>query len=159
MRFGVIGSGSWATVAAFGPTAEGIDVRLEHLDISGGGIGGDIGSFGGLAVEGNARVHVADVALHHNRAIFGGGKILANMTDIGTKNINFVRSYINAEGLRLVASDVGDIHPRKVYYVPATGKVLMKKLRALHNNTIMERETAYMEELVHKPIEGDVTLF
>lgn len=67
------GSGSWATVAAFGPTAEGIDVRLEHLDISGGGIGGDIGSFGGLAVEGNARVHVADVALHHNRAIFGGG--------------------------------------------------------------------------------------
>jgi hypothetical protein len=35
----------------------------------------------------------------------------------------------------------------------------MKKLRALHNNTIMERETAYMEELVHKPIEGDVTLF
>lgn len=91
--------------------------------------------------------------------IFGGGKILANMTDIGTKNINFVRSYINTEGLRLVASDVGDIHPRKVYYVPATGKVLMKKLRALHNNTIVERETAYMEELVHKPIEGDVTLF
>ncbi|WP_395681990.1 hypothetical protein [Dokdonella sp.] len=67
------GSGSWATVSAFGPTAEGVDVRLEHLDISGGGIGGDIGSFGGLAVEGNSRVHVADVALHNNRAIFGGG--------------------------------------------------------------------------------------
>jgi chemotaxis protein CheD len=91
--------------------------------------------------------------------IFGGGKILANMTDIGVKNINFVRTYINAEGLRLVASDVGDIHPRKVYYVPATGKVFMKKLRALHNNTIMERETAYLADLTHKPIEGDVTLF
>ncbi|MCC6207494.1 MAG: chemoreceptor glutamine deamidase CheD [Gammaproteobacteria bacterium] len=91
--------------------------------------------------------------------IFGGGKILANMTDIGDKNISFVRTYLIAEGLRLSASDVGDIYPRKVYYTPATGKVLMKKLRALHNNTIYERETAYMEQIVHKPVEGDVTLF
>jgi hypothetical protein len=67
------GTGTWATVGVFGPAAEGIDVRLEHLDISGGGIGGDIGGFGGIAIEGVARVHVADVEIHHNRAIFGGG--------------------------------------------------------------------------------------
>ncbi len=91
--------------------------------------------------------------------VFGGGKILANMTDIGDKNISFVRAYLNAEGFRLAASDLGDIHPRKVYYTPATGKVFMKKLRALHNNTIVERETAYMEAIVHTPVEGDITLF
>jgi len=67
------GTGTWATVAVFGPNGDGVDVRLEHLDISGGGIGGDIGSFGGVAIEGVARVHVADAAIHHNRAIYGGG--------------------------------------------------------------------------------------
>lgn len=91
--------------------------------------------------------------------IFGGGRILANMSDIGAKNIDFVHNYIKAEGLRLAASDVGDVYPRKVYYLPSTGKVYMKKLRALHNNTIMERETAYMDKIAHAPVEGDVTLF
>ena len=69
----LVGTGTWATVGAFGPGGDGIDVRLERLDISGGGIGGDIGSFGGLAIEGVARVHLADVSIHHNRAIYGGG--------------------------------------------------------------------------------------
>jgi chemotaxis protein CheD len=108
---------------------------------------------------------VNDILKHGGRRenlevkIFGGGQILANMTDIGNKNISFVHAYINTEGLRLVASDVGDIYPRKVYFFPATGKVLMKKLRTLHNNTIMERETAYLDAIVHTPVEGDVTLF
>lgn len=91
--------------------------------------------------------------------IFGGGRILAQMTDIGHRNIEFVRKYIHTEGMHLVASDVGDLHPRKVYYQPATGKAFVKHLRTLHNNTIIEREKAYLEEIVEKPVKGDVTLF
>lgn len=91
--------------------------------------------------------------------ITGGGKILAQMTDIGRNNIGFVRDYIATENLRLTSAEVGDIYPRKVYYNPKTGKVMVKKLRSLHNNTIFERETEYMSKLDHEPIEGGIELF
>ncbi len=91
--------------------------------------------------------------------VFGGGKILAQMTDIGMRNINFVRDYIKTEGLKLLTADLGDIYPRKVIYFPESGKVKVKKLRSLHNNTIIERESTYMHELEEKPVEGDVELF
>jgi chemotaxis protein CheD len=91
--------------------------------------------------------------------IFGGGRILGHMTDIGKKNIEFVRSYIRFEGLRLVAEDVGGVYPRKVYYLPATGKAFVKKLVSVRNDTIAEREKAYLDDLARKPVEGDVTLF
>lgn len=91
--------------------------------------------------------------------VFGGGKILAQMTDIGRKNIDFVEAYLHTEGLRPVARDLGDIYPRKVYYTPSSGKVFVKKLRALHINTIAERETEYLNQLKQKPVTGEVTLF
>lgn len=91
--------------------------------------------------------------------VTGGGRILAQMTDIGRKNIDFVEEYLRTESLRTVARDLGDIHPRKVYYTPATGKMFVKKLRALHNNTIIERETNYLNQLRQKPVEGSVELF
>jgi chemotaxis protein CheD len=91
--------------------------------------------------------------------VFGGGKILAQMTDIGSKNIDFVEHYIRTEGLKLTGRDLGDIYPRKVYYTPSTGKAFVKKLRSLHNNTIVERETAYLNQLKHKPVEGSIELF
>lgn len=91
--------------------------------------------------------------------IFGGGKILAQMTDIGHQNIEFVQRYLRVEGLKLAASDVGDIYPRKVYFTPSTGKAFVKKLRSLHNNTIVERETRYLSLLKAKPVEGSIELF
>ena len=91
--------------------------------------------------------------------MFGGGKILAHMTDIGRKNIEFVEDYLKTEGLRPAARDLGDIYPRKVYYTPASGKVFVKKLRSLHNNTIAEREADYLNQLKQKSVAGEVTLF
>ncbi|MDH5614559.1 MAG: chemoreceptor glutamine deamidase CheD, partial [Gammaproteobacteria bacterium] len=63
------------------------------------------------------------------------------------------------EGLKLVTADLGDIYPRKVIYFPETGKVKVKKLRSLHNDTIIQRESAYMHDLEDKPVEGNVELF
>jgi len=79
--------------------------------------------------------------------IFGGGRILAEMTDIGGRNIDFIHRYIRDCGLRLANEDTGGIYPRKIYYFPETGKVRVKKLRTLHNNTIVERESSYMHQL------------
>jgi len=91
--------------------------------------------------------------------LFGGGRVLAQMTDVGRRNIVFVRDYIETERLRIAAEDLGGVHPRKIMYNPLTGKVRMKLLRSMHNDTIIRRETEYMQELDEKPVAGEVELF
>lgn len=89
----------------------------------------------------------------------GGGRILAQMTDIGRKNISFVEDYVTTERLQVLSRDLGDIYPRKVYYTPTNGKMLVKKLRSLHNETIVARESRYLHEIEAAPVQGEVELF
>jgi chemotaxis protein CheD len=93
--------------------------------------------------------------------IFGGGRVLAemNMMDVGRRNIEFVKEYIHMEGLKLLAEDVGDIYPRKVQFHPMSGKARMKKLRSMHNSTIVDREKKYMRQIKQEPETGDIELF
>ena len=84
--------------------------------------------------------------------IFGGGKVISNMTslDVGNKNIDFVRKYLEFEGINITSENVGDIYPRKVNYYTDTGKVLMKKIVTTHNDTIAKREDNYYSDIVSK---------
>jgi chemotaxis protein CheD len=91
--------------------------------------------------------------------LFGGGRIIANMTDVGLRNIAFAHDYLQTEGLKIVSEDVGETFPRMVVYFPATGKVRVKRLRSLHNNTIVELETKYLSTIEEKPVSGDIELF
>lgn len=93
--------------------------------------------------------------------VFGGGRVIQHMThsDIGGRNIKFVLKYLATEGLRIAAQDLGDIYPRKVVYDPYTGKVQVKKLRTMHNDTIAQRENGYMKVLQEGPVSGDIELF
>jgi chemotaxis protein CheD len=91
--------------------------------------------------------------------ITGGGRMLANMSDIGKRNIDFVRKFLVTEGLEIVAEEVGDIYPRKVQYHPGTGKVRVKKLRSMHDDTIARREHAYLRGLQQQSVQGEVELF
>ncbi len=93
--------------------------------------------------------------------VFGGGMVLANATSInvGERNIQFVEEYLRLEGLKLLARDVGDIYPRKVLFFPHSGRVRVKKLRNMHNRTVVERETAYMQQIDQTPSAGEIDLF
>ncbi len=91
--------------------------------------------------------------------IFGGGRIITNMTDVGRRNIDFARDYLKTEGIEIASQDVGDIFPRMVVYFPKTGKVKVKRLRSLHNNTIAEQEIEYLSTIETKPVSGDIELF
>ena len=91
--------------------------------------------------------------------LFGGGRIMANMTDVGMRNITFVHDYLKTEGLKAVSEDLGDIYPRMVVYFPLTGTVRVKRLRSLHTNTIAAQETQYLESFKSKPVSGDIELF
>jgi chemotaxis protein CheD len=93
--------------------------------------------------------------------VFGGGKVLSgfNAINVGERNAQFVRDYLRAENIRVLAEDLNDIYPRKVYFFPRTGKVLVKKLKQMNNNTIVNREQDYASKLRTVPVAGDVELF
>jgi len=91
--------------------------------------------------------------------VFGGGRVLAAMTDIGARNITFVRDYLTLEGLRMNAQDVGGEQPRKVVYYPTEGRVRVRKLRPIENRGVSDREKLYMDSLGSKNDGGDIELF
>ena len=91
--------------------------------------------------------------------VFGGAKVLDIDTDVGQRNIEFVMEYLKAEGYPLEAFNVGGQVPRKILFYPDTGRVRLKKLYNLRNQTIKEREQVYGKLLDGQTIQGEMTLF
>jgi chemotaxis protein CheD len=63
--------------------------------------------------------------------LFGAGRMIAGMTDIGEKNASFALEHLKRQGIPVIASDLGDCCPRKVIFFPATGRALVKRFRDL----------------------------
>lgn len=91
--------------------------------------------------------------------LFGGGKVIATLGDVGSRNIAFVLDYVDTEALDLVSQDMGDIYPRKVNYYPQSGRVRMKKIKDLHNETIVLREKQYGSQIKNISVESSIELF
>jgi chemotaxis protein CheD len=93
--------------------------------------------------------------------VFGGGNVLRGFIaiNVGERNAQFVRNFLKAENIRIVAEDLNDIFPRKVYFFPRTGKVLVKKLKQMNNNTLVNREQDYASRLQKTPVGGEIDLF
>ena len=92
--------------------------------------------------------------------VFGGGAVLRGFTaiNVGERNAAFVMNYLKTEKIRVVAEDLNDVFPRKVYFFPRTGKVLVKKLMQSHNDTLAKRELDYASRL-KEPVGGEIDLF
>lgn len=78
--------------------------------------------------------------------IFGGGHITEGGIDVGAQNIDFIRRYLQEASLEIVAEDLGLAFPRKVNYFVRSGRVMVKKLRALHTRSIAAEEQRYRGE-------------
>ncbi|TLS19520.1 MAG: chemoreceptor glutamine deamidase CheD [Betaproteobacteria bacterium] len=93
--------------------------------------------------------------------VFGGGAVLSSLasTQVGARNAEFVLNFLKTEKIPVVAKDLLDSYPRKVYYFPQTGKVLVKKLHRVHNDTLFTREKEYQSRLGQSKVEGDIELF
>ncbi len=93
--------------------------------------------------------------------VFGGASVIATMTNtnVGERNSKFVMDFLKTEKIPVVARDLLDIYPRKVYYFASTGRVLVKKLKNMHNTTIQRREQEYVSRLQESKVEGDIELF
>lgn len=108
--------------------------------------------------------HLLKMGASRNRMeakVFGGGNVLRGLklNNVGQRNATFVLEYLHNESIPVVAKDLLDEFPRKVYFFPDTGNVLVKKIKTLHNTTIMDRESEYRMRVKFTPKSGDVELF
>jgi chemotaxis protein CheD len=93
--------------------------------------------------------------------VFGGGRVMEKLTSsqVGERNSEFVMRFLGTEGITVSAQDLLDVYPRKVYFFPNTGRVLVKKLVRMHNDTLIRREKEYAARLTEAPVAGEVELF
>jgi chemotaxis protein CheD len=91
--------------------------------------------------------------------IFGGGRVLSSLMDVGNHNVEFVREFLRSEGMTVVSEDVGDTHPRHVQYFPKTGRVRVKHLNSRRHGDIASHEQQYLTGLEKQPVAGEIDLF
>ncbi|PBS11896.1 chemotaxis protein CheD [Lysobacteraceae bacterium NML93-0792] len=93
--------------------------------------------------------------------VFGGANVLKGFTSnpVGTRNAEFVLAYLDAEQIPVVAEDLRGIHPRKVWFFPETGKVMVNRLPHAHEAEVVAAETAVRARLSKTPVSGGVELF
>jgi len=92
--------------------------------------------------------------------LVGGGHVLAEMTtDIGKRNIEFVRHFIQQEGYQIFGEDLGDRFARRVIYFPQSGRMRVRKLVTERDEGLAAQERAYLKSLDTTPLEGEIELF
>ncbi len=137
------------------------ETNAHKLSVGAEAVVGNATRYGNYAMEHLINMILANGGKRKNLEVklFGGGKIIPTLGDVGQNNIDFVLEYIDAEALKLISKDLGDIYPRKVIYFPKTGKVRMKKIKDLHNETIASREKQYRTSIKDIVVESEVELF
>lgn len=94
--------------------------------------------------------------------VFGGGQVIAGMEtmNVGARNTSFVLDYLKTERIPVVSKDVMDIYPRKVCFLPASGKAMVKRLAPTQAAALQAQERAAAQKF--KPTTsggGSVDLF
>ena len=130
---------------------------------SGDSWGGESTRYGSFAMESliNEILKRGGLKSRLEIKLFGAGKIYEGNIDVGANNAKWVIGYLKSEGLATVKTDLGDVFPRKVYYFTDSGRVLMKKIERVKNQTIQERENEYAARIKQREQQAveDVTLF
>lgn len=128
-----------------------------------GGWGNSSARYGAYAMEMliNQLLKLGAKRANLEAKLFGGGAVIKHMKSInvGERNAKFGLDYLQTEGIPVVSKDLLDIYPRKVYFFPQTGKVLVKKLYNVHNDEIISREQKYRSRLQTTEVAGDIELF
>lgn len=94
--------------------------------------------------------------------VFGGGQVISGMSsmNVGERNTRFVLDYLRYEHIPVISKDVLDVYPRKVCFLPNSGKALVKRLSPAQAATLLIQERAAAKRVA--PIAsggGSVDLF
>jgi chemotaxis protein CheD len=91
--------------------------------------------------------------------VFGGANVTDASSAVGSKNSEFIMRFLEAEGLRCSAQDLGGVLPRRIHYSPATGKVVRRLLGNADASSVAREETEYVSRLSSRTTAGDIELF
>ncbi|HET9821548.1 MAG TPA: chemoreceptor glutamine deamidase CheD [Burkholderiaceae bacterium] len=135
---------------------------MNHFMLPDGG-GAECGRYGSYAMELLINELIKRGASRQTleAKVFGGGAVISGMTsiNIGERNTNFVLDYLHTERIAVVSKDVLDIYPRKVCFLPASGKAMVKRLAPSHPEAIVAQEKAAAQALPAVAAGGTVDLF
>jgi chemotaxis protein CheD len=111
-----------------------------------GGGGDASGRYGGFAMELliNALMKRGAARGALEAKVFGGGQVVGGMSslNVGQRNAQFALDYLRAERITVLAQDVGNIYPRKVCFLPQSGKAMVKRLASGHHESLLAQERA-----------------
>ena len=77
--------------------------------------------------------------------VFGGAAVISGMSslNVGERNTKFVLDYLATERIPVVSKDVMEIYPRKVCFLPYSGKAMVKRLAPTNTEAVaIERDAA-----------------
>ena len=115
---------------------------LNHFMLPEGGAGN--GRYGSYAMELliNEMLKRGATRSTLEAKVFGGGQVIAGMEtmNVGARNTSFVLDYLKTERIPVVSKDVLDIYPRKVCFLPASGKAMVKRLAPTQAATLLAKE-------------------
>jgi chemotaxis protein CheD len=125
---------------------------------------GDSGRYGSYAMELliNELMKRGASRMTLEAKVFGGGAVIAGMNSInvGERNTQFVIDYLQTERIPIVSRDVLEIYPRKVCFLPASGKAMVKRLAPTHAEAFVAQDRAAAQKAL--PVAtggGSVDLF
>jgi chemotaxis protein CheD len=105
---------------------------------------GDSGRYGSFAMELliNEMMKRGATRMTMEAKIFGGGAVISGMNSInvGERNTQFVTDFLATERIPIVSKDVLDIYPRKVCYLPYSGKAMVKRLAPTNAEALMAQD-------------------
>jgi chemotaxis protein CheD len=105
---------------------------------------GDSGRYGTYAMELliNEMMKRGASRMTMEAKIFGGGAVISGMNtiNVGERNTKFVIDYLGTERIPIVSKDVMDVYPRKVCFLPASGKAMVKRLAPTNADAVVAQE-------------------
>ena len=119
---------------------------MNHFMLPDGGGAADCGRYGSYAMELliNELIKRGATRSTMEAKVFGGGAVISGMNSInvGERNTKFVLDYLHTERITVVSKDVMDIYPRKVCFLPASGKAMVKRLASTNTDMLAAQERA-----------------
>ncbi|MBW8828746.1 MAG: chemoreceptor glutamine deamidase CheD [Burkholderiales bacterium] len=113
---------------------------------------GDSGRYGSYAMELliNEMMKRGASRVNMEAKVFGGGQVIAGMNslNVGQRNTNFVIDYLKTERIPIMSKDVLDIYPRKVCFLPASGKAMVKRLASANAEALVAQDRAAAQRAV-----------
>ncbi len=119
---------------------------MNHFMLPDAGGSADCGRYGSFAMELliNEMIKRGATRSTMEAKVFGGGAVISGMNSInvGERNTTFVMEYLRTERITVVSKDVLDIYPRKVCFLPHSGKAMVKKLASANTEALVAQERA-----------------